>query len=145
ASKTNASEFTPRVEAKEIVQETTPVAADFITNKNELPKGTFYEFVDDSGNEVEIITTNLGEQTLNIKVNYPDGTNETVQATMNVVEADKDIIPVEDTSVEPKEGYTRVTFVSKEGETTLTGNNIYDVKTDGSVRYVEILDLVRKN
>lgn len=144
ATKTNTNEFTPRVEAQDVVQETIPTAADFITNKDELPKGTYYEFVDESGKEVDVDTTDLGEQILNIKVSYPDGTSQLLEVTMNVVEKDGDIIPVEDISKDPKAGYRRVTFKNLDGVTTITGKNAYDVKTDGSVRYAEILDLIRK-
>jgi Rib/alpha/Esp surface antigen-like repeat protein len=139
ASKTSASEYEPKVEAKDIVQGETPNPADFITNKNDLPKGSYYEFVDENGDTTEVTTTKLGEQTLNIKVSYPDGTSETLTTTMNVVEADKDIYPVKDTSVAPKEGYARVTLTNDEtvvfAEDSVT---TYDVKIAANLRYADI-------
>ncbi|MDO4670597.1 MAG: Rib/alpha-like domain-containing protein [Aerococcus sp.] len=56
----------------------TPVAADGITNKDQLPNGTQYDWV----NPVD--TTTPGDKPAQIKVTYPDGTTDNVSIKVHV-------------------------------------------------------------
>lgn len=133
--------YEPKVQDQTVKQGETPKAEDSISNKDDLPKGTEYEFVDENGNKVTPDTSKPGEQKPHVKVTYPDGSSEIVGPTTITVVPDKDIIPVkpgdEDTTETP-EGYVRVTLVNDQASVQ-DYKRSYDVRVDAKVAYGTII------
>lgn len=139
--------YDPKVQDQTVKQGETPKAEDSISNKDDLPDGTKYEFVDDQGKPVTPDTSKPGTQKPNVKVTYPDGSSEIVGPTTITVVPDKDIIPVtpgkEDETKTP-DGYVRVTLTKDENSVDFKANvsTSYDVKNDGSVIYGQVVEEV---
>lgn len=78
--KSDADHYDPEVENQNSVEKDAELKAeDMISNKNDLPKGTKYEWV------TKPDTSKTGEDSYyNLKVTYPDGTSETVQVYVYV-------------------------------------------------------------
>ena len=136
--------YEPKVQDQTVKQGETPKAEDSISNKDDLPKGTEYEFVDENGNKVTPDTSKPGEQKPHVKVTYPDGSSEIVGPTTITVVPDKDIIPVkpgeEGTTTTP-EAYVRVTLTKDDTSVDFKAGAItsYDVKADGTVLYSQVV------
>ncbi|MDY3006062.1 Rib/alpha-like domain-containing protein, partial [Anaerococcus porci] len=90
-------------------------AKDSIANKDTLPEGTTYEFVDDKGDPITPDTNSIGEKDVNVKVTYPNPTENggptIVKTKINVIEekteAEKNpAVAPEKTTVENKEKLT---------------------------------------
>ena len=81
--------------------------------------------------------------------NKVEGTETITKETTLTAKAEnaKDIIPVEDPNANPNppKGYVRITIAEGERIESVTGVTTYDVKSDGSVRYGDIIDEVTKN
>lgn len=134
----------PEVQDQTVKQGDTPKAEDSIKNKDKLPDGTKYEFVNQDGTPNTPDTSKPGEQKPHIKVIYPDGSSEIVGPTTIKVVPDKDIIPVkpgdEDTTETP-EGYVRVTLTKDDKSVDFKANvpTSYDVKADGTILYSQVV------
>lgn len=141
----DSEKYNPEVQDQTVKQGDTPKAEDSISNKDKLPDGTKYEFVDPTtGNPTTPDTSKPGEQKPHIKVIYPDGSSEVVGPTTITVVPDKDIIPVkpgeEDTTITP-EGYVRVTLTKDDKSVDFKANvpTSYDVKADGTILYSQVV------
>ena len=74
-----------------------------------------------------------------VTVIYPDGSREDVDVTVNVKEADKNIIPVDNPNKPAKEGYVRVTLTNdKNSVEDFTGTTSFDVKKNAGVALGDI-------
>ena len=136
--------YEPRVQDQTVKQGETPKAEDSISNKDKLPDGTKYEFVNQDGTPNTPDTTKPGEQKPYVKVTYPDGSSEIVGPTTITVVPDKDIIPVkpgEEETTETPEGYVRVTLTKDDKSVDFKAGAItsYDVKADGTVLYSQVV------
>lgn len=139
--------YDPKVQDQTVKQGQTPKAEDSISNKDKLPDGTKYEFVDKKDEPANTVTPNTdkpGEQKPYVRVTYPDGSSEIVGPTTITVVPDKDIIPVtpgEEDTTETPEGYVRVTLTKDENSVDFKANvsTSYDVKNDGSVIYGQVV------
>ena len=137
----DSEKYNPEVQDQTVKQGDTPKAEDSIKNKDKLPDGTKYEFVNQDGTPNTPDTSKPGEQKPHIKVIYPDGSSEIVGPTTIKVVPDKDIIPVkpgdEDTTETP-EGYVRVTLVNDQASVQAYKRS-YDVRVDAKVAYGTII------
>lgn len=136
--------YEPEVQDQTVKQGETPKAEDSIKNKEDLPDGTKYEFVNQDGTPNTPDTTKPGEQKPYVKVTYPDGSSEIVGPTTITVVPDKDIIPVkpgEEETTETPEGYVRVTLTKDDKSVDFKAGAItsYDVKADGTVLYSQVV------
>lgn len=86
-----------------------PKAEDSIANKDKLPEGTKYEFVDPTTGDPTTPDTNTpGDKDVKIKVTYPDGSSEIVGPSKITVDETKPLKPI----VEPiKEGDNKVVVI----------------------------------
>lgn len=141
----DSENYDPKVQDQTVKQGQTPKAEDSIKNKDKLPEGTKYEFVDPTtGDPTTPDTTKPGEQKPNVKVTYPDGSSEVVGPTTITVVPDKDIIPVEpgkeDQTTTP-EGYVRVTLTKDDTSVDFKAgvSTSYDVKADGTILYSQVV------
>ena len=143
----DSEKYNPEVQDQTVKQGDTPKAEDSISNKDKLPKGTEYEFVDKKDEPANTVTPNTdepGEQKPYVRVTYPDGSSEIVGPTTITVVPDKDIIPVkpgeEDTTITP-EGYVRVTLTKDDKSVDFKANvpTSYDVKADGTILYSQVV------
>lgn len=124
----DANKYNPKDVIQDVKKDETPKAENSIGNKEELPEGTTYEFVDNQGNETTPDTSTIGEQPVTVKVTYPDGSSETVDTKINIVPKD-DIIEVKDPDNTPiPKGYIRVKFADDPSV----------AYTDGTVRACDI-------
>lgn len=107
----------------------TPLAADGIANKDQLPENTQYRFKD----PVDVSTP--GTQSVTIVVQYPDGTEDEVTVQLEVT---PHIIPVENPQNPPEkpEGYVTVEFLPGENG-SLTGTQKYYVLS-GAITYGQL-------
>lgn len=121
ATEKDSNKYTPETKEQTVNQGDTPKAEDSIKNKDQLPDGTKYEFVDDQGNPTKPDTNTPGEKDVKIKVTYPDGSEDTVDTKIKV-EKNKPEKP----DVEP----------IKEGDETVK----VKVPTDGDKVIVELPD-----
>lgn len=138
ATQTDASKYNPKGQDLKVTQGSTIEAKDFISNKDEMPIGTGYEFVDDQGNPVTPDTNKLGKQDLKIKVIFPDKSTEIVPAKMDVVPKDN-IVKVDDPDNTPvPTGYVRVTLVNDK-DSVQTYKETYDVKVEAKIKYGDVL------
>lgn len=111
ATQKDAGKYNPVGVIQDVKKDETPKAENSIGNKEELPEGTTYEFVDDQGNKTTPKTDQIGEQPVTVKVTYPDGSSETVDTKINIVPRD-DIIDVKDPDhTDIPKGYIRVRFM----------------------------------
>ena len=137
--------YEPEVQDQTVKQGQTPKAEDSISNKDKLPDGTKYEFVDPTtGEPTTPDTSKPGTQKPNVKVTYPDGSSEIVGPTTITVVPDKDIIPVEpgkEDETKTPEGYVRVTLTKDDTSVDFKAGAItsYDVKADGTVLYSQVV------
>lgn len=136
--------YEPEVQDQTVKQGQTPKAEDSISNKDKLPDGTKYEFVNQDGTPNTPDTSKPGEQKPHIKVIYPDGSSEVVGPTTITVVPDKDIIPVEpgkEDETKTPEGYVRVSLTRDENSVDFKAGAItsYDVKADGTVLYSQVV------
>ena len=137
ATQTDASKYNPQGDNLKVIQGSTIEAKDFIKNKEDMPIGTGYEFVDDQGNKVTPDTSKLGKQDLKIKVTFPDKSTKIVPASMDVVPKDS-IIKVDDPNSDVPTGYVRVTLVNDK-ESVQTYKEVYDVKVEAKIKYGDVL------
>lgn len=139
ATQTDASIYDPKGQELKVTQGSTIEAKDFIKNKDEMPKGTGYEFVDDNGDSVTPDTNKLGKQDLKIKVTFPDKSTKIVPAKMDVVPKDN-IVKVDDpdNNPNPPTGYVRVTLVNDK-TSVQTYKEVYDVKVEAKIKYGDVL------
>ncbi|MDD7340051.1 MAG: Rib/alpha-like domain-containing protein [Eubacteriales bacterium] len=114
ATQKDANKYNPEGVIQDVMKDETPKAENSIGNKETLPEGTTYEFVDDQGNQTTPDTSTIGEKDVTVKVKYPDGSSETVDTKINIVPVD-DIIDVTDPDTTPiPNGYIRVKFMDDE-------------------------------
>lgn len=139
ATQTDASKYDPKGDNLKVIQGSTIEAKDFIKNKEDMPIGTGYEFVDDNGNPVTPDTSKLGKQDLKIKVTFPDKSTKIVPAKMDVVPKDN-IVKVDDpdNNPNPPTGYVRVTLVNDK-TSVQTYKEVYDVKVSANIKFGEVL------
>lgn len=138
ATQTDASKYDPKGQDLKVTQGSEIEAKDFIKNKEEMPIGTGYEFVDDNGDPVTPDTNKLGKQDLKIKVTFPDKTTKIVPASMDVVPKDN-IVKVDDPDNTPvPTGYVRVTLVNDK-TSVQTYKEVYDVKVEAKIKYGDVL------
>ena len=138
ATQTDASKYDPKGQDLKVTQGSTIEAKDFIKNKEEMPIGTGYEFVDDNGDPVTPDTNKLGKQDLKIKVTFPDKSTKIVPASMDVVPKDN-IVKVDDPDNTPvPTGYVRVTLVNDKTSVE-TYKEVYDVKVEAKIKYGDVL------
>ena len=138
ATQTDASIYKPEGQDQKVIQDSEIEAKDFIKNKEDMPIGTEYEFVDKNGDPVTPDTSKLGKQDLNIKVTFPDGSTTTVPAKMDVVPKDN-IVKVDDPDNTPvPTGYVRVTLVNDE-TSVKEFKETYDVKVEAKIKYGDLL------
>ncbi|NVF12334.1 putative Ig domain-containing protein, partial [Anaerococcus sp. AGMB00486] len=119
-------------------------AKDSIANKDTLPEGTTYEFVDDKGDPITPDTNSIGEKDVNVKVTYPNPTENggptIVKTKINVIEekteAEKNpAVAPEKTTVENKEKLTPEEKQEVEAKVKKSNPEAtkVEVKDDGSV------------
>lgn len=138
ATQTDASIYDPKGQELKVTQGSTIEAKDFISNKEDMPIGTGYEFVDDNGDPVTPDTNKLGKQDLKIKVTFPDKSTKIVPASMDVVPKDN-IVKVDDPDHTPvPTGFVRVRLVN-DPASVQKFNETYDVKVDANIKYGEVL------
>ncbi len=138
ATQTDASKYDPKGQDLKVTQGSTIEAKDFIKNKEDMPIGTGYEFVDDNGEPVTPDTNKLGKQDLKIKVTFPDKSTKIVPASMDVVPKDN-IVKVDDPDNTPvPTGYVRVTLVNDK-TSVKTYKEVYDVKVEAKIKYGDVL------
>ncbi len=138
ATQTDASKYDPKGDNLKVIQGSTIEAKDFIKNKEDMPIGTGYEFVDDNGDPVTPDTNKLGKQDLKIKVTFPDKSTKIVPAKMDVVPKDN-IVKVDDPDHTPvPTGYVRVTLVNDKTSVE-TYKEVYDVKVEAKIKYGDVL------
>lgn len=138
ATQTDASIYDPKGQELKVTQGSTIEAKDFISNKEDMPIGTGYEFVDDNGDPVTPDTNILGKQDLKIKVTFPDKSTKIVPAKMDVVPKDN-IVKVDDPDHTPvPTGYVRVTLVNDKTSVE-TYKEVYDVKVEAKIKYGDVL------
>ena len=117
ATQKDANKYNPEDVIQDVKKDETPKAENSIGNKETLPEGTTYEFVDDQGNQTTPDTSTIGEKDVTVKVKYPDGSSETVDTKINIVPKD-DIIEVIDPDTTPiPNGYIRVKFMDDDSVT----------------------------
>lgn len=121
ATEKDSNKYQPVPQEQTVNQGEEPKAEDSIKNKDQLPDGTKYEFVDDQGQPTKPDTNEPGEKDVKIKVTYPDGSEDTVDTKIKV-EKNKPEKP----DVEP----------IKEGDETVK----VKVPTDGDKVIVELPD-----
>ena len=99
----------PEAQDQTVKQGEEPKAEDSIANKDKLPEGTKYEFVDPiTGGPTKPDTNTPGDKEVKIKVTYPDGSSEIVGPTKIIVGEKKPLKPI----VEPiKEGDNKVVVI----------------------------------
>lgn len=138
ATETDAKNYDPKGQDLKVIQGSTIEAKDFISNKEDMPIGTGYEFVDDNGNPVTPDTNKLGKQDLKIKVTFPDKSTKIVPAKMDVVPKDN-IVKVEDpdNTLVPTD-YVRVTLVNDK-TSVKEFKETYDVKVEAKIKYGDVL------
>ena len=140
--KTDAEKYEVEILEQNIVQDAEVKAENSIANKNTLPDGTKFEFVDEDGNVNVPDTSNCDTINNDIKVTYSDGTSKIVKAIIKVVSKDT-IVAVENTDKEIDEGYTRIVLIEDETVKFKDGvAKIYDIKSDASIKYSDIVALV---
>ena len=123
ATEKDSNKYQPEVQEQTVNQGDIPKAEDSISNKDKLPEGTKYEFVDPTtGDSTRPDTSQPGTLTPNVKVTYPDGSSEIVGPATIIVEKNKPEKP----DVEP----------IKEGDETVK----VKVPTDGDKVIVELPD-----
>lgn len=138
ATQTDASKYNPQGDNLKVTQGSTIEAKDFIKNKEDMPIGTGYEFVDNNGDPVTPDTNKLGKQDLKIKVTFPDKSEKIVDASMDVVPKDN-IVKVDDPDHTPvPTGYVRVTLVNDKTSVE-TYKEVYDVKVEAKIKYGDVL------
>ena len=138
ATQTDASIYDPKGQELKVTQGSTIEAKDFISNKEDMPIGTGYEFVDDNGDPVTPDTNKLGKQDLKIKVTFPDKSTKIVPTKMDVVPKDN-IVKVDDPDHTPvPTGYVRVTLVNDKTSVE-TYKEVYDVKVEAKIKYGDVL------
>lgn len=143
----DSEKYNPEVQDQTVKQGDTPKAEDSIKNKDKLPEGTKYEFVDKKDEPANTVTPNTdkpGEEKPYVRVIYPDGSSEIVGPTTIKVVPDKDIIPVnpgEEETTETPEAYVRVTLTKDDTSVDFKAGAItsYDVKADGTVLYSQVV------
>ena len=138
ATKLDKDAYEPTPVEQTVKQKEVPNAKDSISNKDDLPKGTTFEFVDDKGKAEKPDTNNVGTVNTKVKVTYPDKTSEIVDATIKVVP--KDSIIENPTGPKPPEGYARVTLAKDATVKTLGDNavTVYDVRIKDGIRLGDI-------
>ena len=94
-------EYDPQGQDIEVPEGAEPDAANGIANKDELPKGTEFEF------DGPVDTSTPGKKKAKVIVAYPDGSTDTVDVTVNVTE-----VPTQADKYEPK---GNPIFVEKNG------------------------------
>lgn len=138
ATQTDASIYDPKGQELKVTQGSTIEAKDFISNKEDMPIGTGYEFVDDNGDPVTPDTNILGKQDLKIKVTFPDKSTKIVPAKMDVVPKDN-IVKVDDPDHTPvPTDYVRVTLINDKTSVE-TYKEVYDVKVSANIKFGEVL------
>lgn len=138
ATQTDASKYNPKGQDLKVTQGSTIEAKDFISNKDEMPIGTGYEFVDDQGNPVTPDTNKLGKQDLKIKVTFPDNSTKIVPAKMDVVPKDN-IVKVDDPDNTPvPTDFVRVTLINDK-TSVKEFKETYDVKVSANIKFGEVL------
>ncbi len=138
ATQTDASIYDPKGQELKVTQGSTIEAKDFISNKEDMPIGTGYEFVDDNGDPVTPDTNKLGKQDLKIKVTFPDKSTKIVPAKMDVVPKDN-IVKVDDPDNTPvPTGFVRVTLVN-DPTSVKKFKETYDVKVSANIKFGEVL------
>lgn len=138
ATQTDASIYDPKGQELKVTQGSTIEAKDFISNKEDMPIGTGYEFVDDNGDPVTPDTNKLGKQDLKIKVTFPDKSTKIVPAKMDVVPKDN-IVKVDDPDHTPvPTDYVRVTLINDK-TSVKDFKETYDVKVSANIKFGEVL------
>ena len=143
----DSEKYNPQVQDQTVKQGETPKAEDSIKNKDKLPEGTKYEFVDKKDEPANTVTPNTdkpGEEKPYVRVIYPDGSSEIVGPTIITVVPDKDIIPVPDPTDpthKTPDGYVMVTLTKDDKSVDFKAGAItsYDVKADGTVLYSQVV------
>ena len=138
--KNNSETFNPKDKNIDTKVGVTPDAKDTIDfGKNGgqdivAPEGTVVVWKDKP--DVSTVKDNVPGK---VTVIYPDGSREDVDVTVNVKEADKDIIPVDNPNKPAKEGYVRVTLTNdKNSVEDFTGTTNFDVKKNAGVALGDI-------
>ena len=138
ATQTDSSKYDPKGQELKVTQGSTIEAKDFISNKDDMPKGTKYDFVDNNGDPVTPDTNTLGKQDLKIKVTFPDKSTKTVPAKMDVVPKDN-IVKVKDPDNTPvPTDFVRVTLVN-DTKSVKDFKETYDVKVEAKIKYGDVL------
>ena len=92
----DADKYDPQGKNQTVENNSKPKPEDSISNKNDLPGGTIYEWVDEPD------TSTPGDKPVTVKVIYPDGSSEEVDVTITVTPlADSHDPGYEDASVKP--------------------------------------------
>ena len=96
--KSDADTYEPQVQDKTVAPNEVPEAKDHVTNVDELPEGTAFEY------EQAPDTSTEGDKPVTIVVTYPDGTTDKVNANVkvqkNATDADKNDPQGQDQKVE---------------------------------------------
>ncbi|OFT28093.1 hypothetical protein HMPREF3170_10500 [Corynebacterium sp. HMSC08D02] len=96
--KSDADTYEPQVQDKTVAPNEVPEAKDHVTNVDELPEGTTFEY------EQAPDTSTEGDKPVTIVVTYPDGTTDKVNANVkvqkNATDADKNDPQGQDQKVE---------------------------------------------
>ncbi|MDY6085663.1 MAG: cell wall-binding repeat-containing protein, partial [Peptoniphilaceae bacterium] len=117
AKEDDASKYNPVGQTVEVNKGEDPKAEDGIANKDDLPKGTKYEW------ETKVDTSKPGDQSATVVVTYPDGSSDTVKVTVTV-KKDSTTTPGTTPGTKPIET-PKLKIVLVDGE----GNHIHETAT----------------